>query len=573
MTRGINKMFGCPKIVKFEYDSNDNSHKAIMEFSTPFEAQRVLKSTFCYYRGKPLTIELGSQLSSERLHSLRNPNTPSGTSRRDQDSTARDKIDRRPGQARRVSCDSDGKISRSSAILISAHTNKRVIESHVKKGKDKEDVKEPEETNLNNFRGEIGGNKSLKSVDNNKLEMFKSPSIESRRASIGRIEDQKRDQNPKECMGDNRLPKERSPPVPLLNPSPDHVLSTPLSNPSPDHVLSLPPSVGHPDNGENSERDTVGDGRHAEQDNNVENKIDEMKQCYQRARKEIQERKDSFALLSLDFKQEQDAKIEAQNALADAKARLADLSSRNFYIEKRHDEFQRDHESMRIEYEEKQNDLTNQNTELQSMKNAIALKLDRKNNALEKAMAEIKSLRAEKDPLVESHSQLANDLKKQSNLIESQIENIIALEREKTNLKLQIDVLTKENQVYKERLDDTTIKLEVSLKKGATEKDKFERIQKWMEKKHKSELEQARRSTDARSDASATSDAASTTRLKEELESKNKEHNELQQNFNTIAMQNFKQSNTIEEQRAEIRRLKNQLRRNTDDSIILKIED
>eukprot|EP00535_Pseudo-nitzschia_heimii_P008700 CAMPEP_0197179268 /NCGR_PEP_ID=MMETSP1423-20130617/4278_1 /TAXON_ID=476441 /ORGANISM="Pseudo-nitzschia heimii, Strain UNC1101" /LENGTH=727 /DNA_ID=CAMNT_0042629157 /DNA_START=104 /DNA_END=2287 /DNA_ORIENTATION=+ len=536
MSRGINKMFGCPKLVKFEYHSNDTFDEATMEFSTPFEAQRVLKSTFCYYRGKPLKIELGSQLSSERLHSVSISSIANGALRTDQNTYERDLNDN-PRQDGSLSGDIEGKQSRSHPILIPPHESKNVIELHDRLNKGKEGVNEPEENNLKKIRGDTKGNKSINCEKSNGVKI--STSTEIRRGSIGRIKEEKQDRNPEECTDDKRFSKQTFPPASSLDPTPDH-------------VLSLQPHPKSSNSEKKNERHTP------------ENEIDDLKQRYERAKKDIQERKNSFAQLSLDFKQEQDGKIEAQNALVNAESRLAELSSINFYMEKRNDVIQRDYESVRLECEEKQKNLTRQNTELQNTKNAIALKLDQKDNTLEKCMTELKSLRAEKDLLVNTHSKFEIDLAQKSNRIETQLERLGSLEMENANLKEQIDALTKDNQVHKKRLGDTILKFKELSKKAINEIDDYEMVQKTMEEKHKLESEQARKSVVARSTISTTSNVeikmdAATTRLEEQLMSKTKEHNELQQNFNTIAMQNFRQSNTIEEQRVEIRRLQEQL--------------
>lgn len=190
---------------------------------------------------------------------------------------------------------------------------------------------------------------------------------------------------------------------------------------------------------------------------------------------------------------------------------------------------------MRLEYEDKQEKLRKQYEELRRAKN---VELDQTNHYLKKTLAELKSLRAEKDTLVENHSKLTNELAKQSLMVETQVESQAALLVENSNLIGQIDVLTKDNKVCKEKLDEAVLQLEESLKTAGT-------------------------------NPSITNDAA-TTRLDEELKRKTKDYNELQQNFNTIAMQNFKQTNTIEQQREELCRLKKKMREN---SATEKLED
>lgn len=520
MSRGINNKFGCPKLVKFKYYPNKPFHEALMEFSTPFGAQRVLDSTLCNYRGKPLTKELVSRMSSDRLRKISTPKTSGGTSRKEQDTDANEHvIGRSPRQARRVTNDFD----RIKGIPPSVHTS--------------------------------------------------SPKINQGKSRDG-IEDQIQDPHPVVDIRDDQASKETLPRATIVDPAP--------------HNLSSLPASLEPYNIDNSsERLTVDGNKTSEKEKIIDIGEDDAGIPCENTATKTKDWKNGSALVSPDLKQDQRVKIETQSALADTNGLLDESLSHSSSCKKQDGDFQKELETMRKEYEEfydkenekfqreresrikkfeeKQSKLEIQWVELRIAKDALALELDESNQARAKAMNELKSLRTEMNFLIENNSKLEPKLAEKSRLVETQSESLVKLEMEKTDLQKEIDVLTKENKEYKERLDRT-------VKEAKSKKAEYETIQKLAKERHELELEQVRRTTVAKGITSVPSDAV-TTRLKEELENKKKENIELQQNFNAIAMQNFKQSNTIEEQRAEIRRLQNQLRGGNVESTPLKIED
>ena len=141
------------------------------------------------------------------------------------------------------------------------------------------------------------------------------------------------------------------------------------------------------------------------------------------------------------------------------------------------------------------------------------------------------------------------------------------LEHKNEELEGKIEDLESDNQVYSKRFETAILELS-ALKDDSKAKENAHResLQETLEK-HKIQLDRARLSTQTPSK----SNYAEMIRMKEELESKSKENLNLQHNFNTMAMQNVKQSNAIEEQRQTIHRLRAQLDASKGNP--LKIED
>ncbi len=239
--------------------------------------------------------------------------------------------------------------------------------------------------------------------------------------------------------------------------------------------------------------------------------------------------------------------------------KVSNLQSKLDNLDEENTMWRQRYELLRKEYEEQMN----MKYEAQKSSNNSLHSLQSKNAELE---ADLKEVEMQKNILSENNAKLTADLAAQTLMVDGQQKCFERVQHKNEELEGEIEDLESDNQVYSKRLE--TVLLELSTLKNSEAKESPHRksLQENLEE-DKIHLDQARLSAQTPSE----NDHAETIRMKEELESKSKENMDLQHNFNTMAMQNVKQSNTIEEQRQTIHRLRAQLDASKGNP--LKIED
>jgi len=206
----------------------------------------------------------------------------------------------------------------------------------------------------------------------------------------------------------------------------------------------------------------------------------------------------------------------------------------------------------------------------------------------EKLMESLSLAEREKGNLMESLSRLETEREEavkcyrerlsrvgeeKKELMERYRESLSRLQTEKRDLSAKVKGLIKDKQIYAERLKASEFILSKNMKEARAKEEAHQKFRTETLQKHQKELEQARAASTNDTYTGSVTTTTTTTQWKEELQRKTEEleHKsreltdkskaltELQHNFNTIAMQSVRQSNTIEEQREEMRQLKAQI--------------
>jgi len=232
-----------------------------------------------------------------------------------------------------------------------------------------------------------------------------------------------------------------------------------------------------------------------------------------------------------------------------------ELRSRIGKLENRLEQERLNHESTKAIFEDREKVLQQQLSERKSDN----LRLENINNDLCKKYSNAK---AEKHKLTREQSELKNDLKQR-------ISQVNLLKKEKEQLEANAITLKNDNQVLQNQIGDVNVnlakatkerkELEKNMQDLTNDKQNYDKQLKDVKinlAKTVEELEEARASVSAAAVPASNEDA---TKLKGELKQQIEEKTELQRNFNTLAMQNVRNSNRIEEQQAEIQRLREQL--------------
>jgi len=168
--------------------------------------------------------------------------------------------------------------------------------------------------------------------------------------------------------------------------------------------------------------------------------------------------------------------------------------------------------------------------------------------------------------------ELETDLAIQTNEEEDQQKCTTRLKHEKEELEGKIEDLESDNQVYATRLEAVKLELANEIENSRASDDRYQKSLQKILQGHRTELEEARALVSKQTTSVNNNEA--TMKWKAEFESKTKECVDIQNNFNTIAMQSVKQSNTIEEQRRTIHRLRLQLDAAMgNEKVPLKVED
>lgn len=284
----------------------------------------------------------------------------------------------------------------------------------------------------------------------------------------------------------------------------------------------------------------------------------------QRDRHEIRDNDETCTPMSsgsedmLNSQNDKEKKIEMDTSLSNLQTTVDNLKEENAMWKQRY-------ELLRKEYEEQM-----------ELKNQIEQASSNQLQDLESKVTEAKADREKEsvlnDFLRKDMTKLESDLTKQTEKVNDQQKYITQLQQDKEKLEGQIEDLKSDNQVYAERLEASKLALIQQKESSRVSDDAHQKSLQETLERHRNELEKERALISTQKASVNISEAR--VKWKAELESKTKECMDLQNNFNTIAMQSVKQSNKIEEQRQTIHRLREQLDASMGNAKVpLKVED
>jgi len=212
-------------------------------------------------------------------------------------------------------------------------------------------------------------------------------------------------------------------------------------------------------------------------------------------------------------------------------------------ITQKYDSVQHDYKTFKQDCG-KERDLRKKYSYIRAKHKSVVSRLEKKERELESVRADAKSTLTKMKAMVEKCSKANTDFAKENSLAAS----------------------------YAKSLKESNLKLKRSIDEGKAKDKLHEKRTKELIQNHGKELELARHVASSERTTPGC-DAATMETMKNELKRTRKNLVDLQQNFNTIAMQNVKHGNELEMQREEIQRLEQLSKGYGSFAMPLKIEE